>query len=262
MMNYQLNRPYIFTFASGKGGVGKSLATVNVAESLNAQGFRTAIIDADLGFSSCSTLLNEYTQGTITDVVKGHCNVDDVIHTTQSGLTLIIGADEPNETGKTWSKHLDMLDKAILRLHHNHDFILIDTPAGASDTNLWALDRSDLCALLLIDEPTVISDVYRFCKFVLQIDPDFPFAGIINMCENKMEANYILTRFNRILGHFMNRELPYLGHIPYAEAIRDSISQQQPLSALHPVATQENQFQYIASALSAFANKQPRAKLA
>lgn len=261
-MNYQLNRPYIFTFASGKGGVGKSLTTVNVAESLNTSGFRTAIIDADLGFSSCGTLLNEYTQGTISDVVNGACNIDDIIHTTKSGLSLIIGADEPLSKGETWSSHLDLLDKAILRLHHDHDFILIDTPAGASDINLWALDRSDLCALMLIDEPTVISDVYRFCKFVLQIDPDFPFAGIVNMCENKMEANYVLTRFNRILSHFLNRELPYLGHFGYDEAIRDSVSNQKPVSSLPTTTLHDSQFKLIANALSAFANKQPRAKMA
>ena len=82
------------------------------------------------------------------------------------------------------------------------------------------------------------------------------------MCENKIEANYILTRFNRILGHFLNRELPYLGHIPYQQSIRDSITSQSPLSSMINMGSQANQFQHIAQALSAFANKQPRAKLA
>ncbi len=261
-MNYSLERPYIFSFASGKGGAGKSISVVNVAESLNNLGYRVAILDADLGFSSCGTLLNEYPQGTVTDVKQARCSANDIIHTSRTGISLIVGADEPLPEHESWSSYFDYLDQLILRLHCDHDFILIDTPAGISEISLWALDRSDLCALVLIDEPTAISDLYRFCKYVLNIDPDFPFAAVINMSQDDTEARDVLDRFNHILNHFMNRALPFLGKVNFDDNIRTSVKEQMPLASIYSKHSAMNDFQVIANALAGFANKQPRAKLA
>jgi flagellar biosynthesis protein FlhG len=261
-MNYSLERPYIFSFASGKGGAGKSISVVNVAESLNNLGYRVAVLDADLGFSSCGTLLNEYPQGTVSDVKHTRCTTDDIIHTTRSGLSLIIGADEPLADSDSWSPYFDQLDQVILRLYRDHDFILIDTPAGISEVSLWALDRSDLCALLLMDEPTAISDLYRFCKYVLGIDSDFPFAAVVNMCEDDAEAKDVLQRFNHILNHFMKRRLPLLGKVSFDDNIRTSVKEQMPVASIYSKHSAMNDFQVIANALAGFANKQPRAKLA
>ncbi|MGD8427254.1 MAG: P-loop NTPase, partial [Balneolaceae bacterium] len=95
-MNFDLASSFIVATASGKGGVGKTMTTVNMAESLNAQGFRVALIDADLGLSNCAALMNEQVPATALDVLKERSYVSDLFQTTQSGITLVTGADEPD----------------------------------------------------------------------------------------------------------------------------------------------------------------------
>jgi len=261
-MNYQMNTPYIISTASGKGGVGKSISAVNIAEQIKNMGFKTAIIDADLGFSNCSTLLNEFAPGSVYDVMQGNCGVSDILLTTKSGITLVTGSDEPDAEVVDQIPMYNILDKVIRMLSKEHDFILIDTPAGSSDLSLWALDRSDMCLLILIDEPTVISDVYRFCKFVLSIDPFYPFGVVVNMADDKETAQHILNRFNKIVSHFLKRELPYVGHIPHDEIIKEAVQKQQPVTIASPGHPVSQKFSTIAKVLVGYSDNPPMAKLA
>ncbi len=92
-MNPNNKQAYVITTASGKGGVGKSIVSVNLAETLTKSGHRVAIIDADLGMSNCATLLNESIPGSARDVAEGTLSVMDIIHQTQSGLKIVTGSD-------------------------------------------------------------------------------------------------------------------------------------------------------------------------
>lgn len=254
-MHYE-HATFIVAVASGKGGVGKSLAAVNLAETLNRQGKKVALIDADLGLSNCAALLNEKVPATAMDVLMEEAYPEDLFTTTGSGITLVTGADEPDAHLQDWSLLYPILDEAIRTLRREHDFIVVDTPAGASSLSLWALDRSDLCSLMLADEPTVISDVYRFSKYILEIDPSFPFAAIVNFSENEQQARNVLQRFNNILKHFLDREIPWLGMIPASEAVRDSVRDQVPVVLSHADSEIRQEFDYIAQTLQGMANRE------
>lgn len=248
-MHFDLSSSFIVATASGKGGVGKTMATVNLAESLTAEGYQVALIDADLGLSNCAAMLNEQVPASALDVLKEQSYVADLFQTTEAGITLITGADEPDPHIQDWSLLYPIMDEIIRKLRTNHDFILIDTPAGTSNLSLWALDRSDLCMLVLADEPTVVSDVYRFCKFVMAIDPVYPFATLVNLAADEQNAHQTADRFNSIVQHFMDRTFPYLGHISASEEIRESIRRQIPVTRLYPEAAVNREFQYIAQML-------------
>ncbi len=257
-MEHKLHKSYIVAFASGKGGVGKSLATVNTAEILQSMGYRVAILDADLGLSNCATLLNETTPGTVMDIMKKHAAPEQIMQKTESGITLVTGADEPSIDHIDWSALYPSLDQVLRRLRSDHDFVLIDTPAGASDLSFWALDRADLGLLVVVGEPTAIADVYRFCKFVLEVDPAYPFAAIVNFANDEDDAREILDRFNSIVHHFMNRRFPYLGFIPMDELIRQSVVDQKPFVRIDPDATMVEEVRYIAEALIGLSKQKPR----
>lgn len=235
-MNPNNKQAYVITTASGKGGVGKSIVSVNLAETLTKLGHRVAIIDADLGMSNCATLLNESIPGSAKDVVDGSLSVADIIHQTQSGLKIVTGSDI---AGIEHTSIYPVLDEVLLQLQNECDYILIDTPAGTSELSLWALDRSNLCTLIVADEPTVISDAYRFCKFVLEIDPDYPFGIAVNFADDAGNARDVANRFNMIVQHFLNRQLPFFGYVPIDERVRKSVHRQKPfvhdpeLSELH-----------------------------
>lgn len=255
MLKNKQNQSFIVAVASGKGGVGKSLLTINTAEVLEQMGYKVAVVDADLGLSNCAALMNESIPGTVMDVMQQRSSIDDIILKTEGNFTLVTGADEPDADTLDWSVLYPTLDAVLRKLRMENDFILIDTPAGASDLSFWALDRADMGVLIVVGEPTAISDVYRFCKFVLDVDPTYPFGAVVNFAEDEEDAQNVLHRFNTIVNHFMNREFPFLGYIPMDELVRKSVNDQFPLARSHPDSYITEEFKYIAQALIGLSKK-------
>lgn len=249
MIKRKLHQSFIVAVASGKGGVGKSIVTVNLAESLVKAGYRVAVVDADLGLSNCSALINESIPGTVLDIMRGKSTIPEIMLETDGGYTLVTGADEPDVETMDWSVLYPTLDNVLRKLRIENDFILIDTPAGASDLSFWALDRADMGLLVVVGEPTAISDVYRFCKFVLEVDPTYPFAAVVNFAEDENDAQNVLKRFNTIVNHFMNREFPYLGFIPMDELVRKSVTDQIPVIRSQSDSQVTNEIKFISTAL-------------
>ncbi|TVQ66291.1 MAG: MinD/ParA family protein [Balneolaceae bacterium] len=223
-----LDQPYIFTVTSGKGGVGKSMASTHLAEMLGAIGYKTALLDADVGLSNCATMMNESTGYTVTDWIAGDCLLDDLSQTVGS-VTLVTASSDPGAMSVDSNTLMNALDQVVLNLMEKHDFIVIDTPAGAGEITLWALDRADTGVLLLVDEPAAISDVYRLCKYVYSMDPTFRFAAIVNFAESDTTAESTYLRFNHILDYFLKKEIRYLGFIPFSGKIRKALSDQRSI---------------------------------
>lgn len=261
MTSKTINKSFIVAIASGKGGVGKSVVTVNLAESLVKMGHSVALVDADLGLSNCAALVNENAPGTVVDVMRGKSDISDIIVQTKGGYTMVTGADEPDAEHLDWSVLYPKLDQVLRMLRKDHDFILVDTPAGASDLSFWALDRADMGILIVVGEPTAISDVYRFCKFVLEIDPTYPFAALVNFAENEEDARNVLNRFNTIVNHFMKREFPYLGFLPMDDMVRKSVSDQIPFVRTQVDSAPSKEVGFIAGALVGLSNNEPLSKV-
>lgn len=239
------HQPFIIATVSGKGGVGKSMASVNIADTLLKAGYRVALLDADLGLSNCSTLLNEQVDATVMQWIQGSCGLEDLPHDSE-GLTLVTGSDEPGHNEQDPELLMEAMDQVIIAMAEEHDFIIIDTPAGSGELGLWALDRAQLGMIMLVNEPTAISDVYRFCKYILNIDPTYPFASVVNFAEDESGAESIHRRFNTILHYFMNQEVSYLGFIPSSDQIRLSVQKQKPLTRMHPESPVNKEFEFIA----------------
>lgn len=248
-----IEEPFILAVVSGKGGVGKSTTSVNTAEMLSKMGYRTAIIDADIGLSNCATLLNEAVPYSVTSWINGNCSLEDLPHECEN-VTLVTGCDDPAQYNFQPELLMDAMDQVTLHLTQNHDFIIIDTPAGAGEMTLWALDRAQLGTIILVDEPTAISDIYRLCKYVYSIDPGYPFASIVNQAESEDSAESTLKRFNTILNYFMRKETGYLGFIPASRSVRDAVQLQSTLLKSAPDSDVLNEIRFIAQNIIGFAN--------
>lgn len=226
-----IEQPFVFSVISGKGGVGKTMTSVNTAATLNKLGYKAAIIDADLGLANCATLMNENVEFTVADWISGECHLDHLIQNV-NGISLITASNDPGHGNFEAEVMMDALDQIISHLKQANDFIIIDTPAGAGEMVLWALDASEIATLILVDEPAAISDVYRLCKYVYNIDPGYRFASIVNFAENEDSADHTVQQFNNILNYFLDKRSEYFGFIPASEQIHRAIRKQQSLLEL------------------------------
>ncbi len=213
---------------SGKGGVGKSVVAVNLAEVLAARGHRVALIDADFGQGACALLMNETPEAAVIDVVRHRARREQVLYETLLGVTLVQAVAEPGTADGREHALYEALDALLADLRRTHDLVLIDTPAGADGPVRWALDRADLGLLVLADEPTAIADAYRLVKLTWTADPDLPLAALVNFADSEDDARSVADRFAEVTGHFLHQAPPFLGWVPFSAQIRKSVRRQQP----------------------------------
>jgi flagellar biosynthesis protein FlhG len=216
-------------FASGKGGVGKSVVTVNLAETLAREGHRVALLDMDIGQSDSPVLLNEAPSTTVLDTVKASGPPQEALHETEAGLTLAQAARRPRKRPRIQGDALyAALDEMIEHLRTGHDYVLVDAPAGTEGPVRWALDRADLGALVLVGEPTAVADAYRLAKLLWTADPDYPLGVVVNFADDEADAHSIAERFQEVTTRFMDQAPSMLGWVPFARSVRRSVSDQTP----------------------------------
>lgn len=220
--------PTIMTVTSGKGGVGKSVVAVNLAETLAAQGHRVALLDADLGQGGCAVLINETPVASLVDFVRQTARAEEVLYQTMGGYTLVQGAAEPGVSDGREPQLYAAFDALLKRLKRSYDYILIDTPAGVDGSVRWAMDRADFSLLVLVDEPTAVTDAYRLAKMTWKTDPSYPISTLVNFVDTEAEAQSVAHRFSHICTHFLQVVPTYLGWIPYSREVRQSVREQVP----------------------------------
>ncbi len=223
----------VLAVVSGKGGVGKSVITVNLAETLAADGFRVAIVDADFGQSACSVLLNETPAATVMDLLRYTAEAKAVRHETLAGVTLIEVTAEPDETVSREREVFEHLDRLLNVLRSDHDYVLIDAPAGIDGPVRWAVDRADVTALVIVGEPTAIADAYRLARMIWTGDPAYPLATVVNFADSADDASSVAERFGEITNRFTGQLPNYLGWVPFSASVRRSVKQQSPAVRTH-----------------------------
>ncbi len=260
---FERTEPFVFAVISGKGGVGKSISVVNMAAMLNDMGYKVAVIDADLGLANCATMFNQPVQASVCQWITNDCSLEDTFQDI-GGITLVTGADDPMEAKLGNDIIMDALDQVLFALKPSHDFILIDTPAGAGEMSLWALDAAEFGLLVLVDEPSAISDAYRFCKYVFSIDPDYNFGSLVNFAENEEDAKSTIERFNTILAYFLEQECSYLGFIPDHAQVRRAVKKQNTLLGMDPENPINQEVEFIVQNLISTSNtlEKPQLQLA
>ena len=220
----------VLAITSGKGGVGKSVLAVNLAEQLAERGQHVALIDANFGLGSCAVLLNEKPAACVVDVVRHDAHEADVLHLTNGGYRLIQSVAAPGAAEGREQRIYARLDVLLQTLRTTYDYVLIDTPPGIDGPVRWALDRADLGVMVLAGEPTAIADAYRLCKLIWSADPDYPMAAVVNLEDTEADARSVLDRFGAITEKFTGQVPFYLGWLPFSAAVRRSVIEQFPFA--------------------------------
>jgi len=157
----------VYTFAGGKGGVGKTTVTANVAMALSEKGYDVAAIDADIGMSNLGRLLDVECDCGIGRVLAGEATLDDAVIEGPDGLTLVAGEDDLEAV-----KNADPANfkDVINPLAESHDIVLVDTGANLNHQNLVAYGLADAVALVTTATKVALGDIERTKEMVEHVD--------------------------------------------------------------------------------------------
>lgn len=228
----------VITVTSGKGGVGKSNVSVNLAIQMSRLGKRAVILDADFGLANIEVMLGTRPQYNLADMMFRGKDVKDIICTGPEDIGFISGGSGLREMTNLNKDQILSLVRTMYELDHYADVVIIDTGAGISDTVIELVASSSEVLLVATPEPTSITDAYALLKTLHRHDGFEAGSTSIKMIGNRIqsyeEGKELYLKLNTVVNKFLGMEMEYLGAIPYDEYLPRAVMQQQPVSLAYP----------------------------
>lgn len=243
----------IITITSGKGGVGKSNAAVNLAVQLRKMGKRVIIFDADFGLANVEVMFGAIPKYNLSDLIYRGKKIQEIITPGPMDIGFISGGSGITGVNNLSRDQIAFLVHNLKELDYMADFILIDTGAGIADSVLEFVVASPEVIMIITPEPSSLTDSYSLLKS-LHRNPNFKKEeSSIKVISNKVttvEDGYaVYEKLNSIVSQFLNGNLTYLGMIPQDAVIDKAVRQQKPVSLSNPEARSSRAFAILADNL-------------
>ncbi|ODM25660.1 ATP-binding protein [Clostridium sp. Bc-iso-3] len=239
----------VITVTSGKGGVGKTNITINLAIALSQLGRRVTILDADFGLANIDILLGIVPKYTLVDVLHNKRNILEALTDGPQNIKFMSGGSGVEELIKLDGMQLEKFVGDISLLDKMSDVILIDTGAGLSDSVMSFVMAADEVFLVTTPEPTSITDAYALIKMISNRDNSKIIKVVVNRAENANEAKDILNRLSMVTEKFLAMKLYPLGFVPHDESVIKAVKLQQPFSLSFPKCEATKQIKEISRRL-------------
>lgn len=225
----------IITVASGKGGVGKTNISTNMALAYAQLGKKVILMDADLGLANVNVVLGIIPKYNLYHLIRRQKSMKEIIMNTNYGIQIVAGASGfakianlSEEERRAFIDELSTLSDA--------DVIIIDTSAGVSNNVLSFVAAADDAIIVTTPEPTAITDAYGIIKIIAtEIDNlNLSLKLIVNRVKSVTEGKKVSERVINIASQFLNLKVDYLGYVYDDNSVQQAILKQKPFVALDP----------------------------
>ena len=228
----------VITVRSGKGGVGKSNMSVNMAIQLSRLGKKVIILDADFGLANVEVMLGTRPKYNMADMIFGGKDIRDVICKGPENIGFISGGSGIKELSNLSKDQISGIINMMCGLDSLADIIIIDTGAGISDAVIDMVLASSEVLLVTTPEPTSITDAYALLKTINKT-PGFNAENtrirmIGNRTLNMSDGYDLYNKLNSVVERFLNMKMEYLGAVPFDVNLTKAVMRQQPVSIAYP----------------------------
>jgi len=217
--------PLIVSITSGKGGVGKTLTTVNFAVAARRMGLRVLIFDGDLGLANVDVVLGLQARYNINDVLEGQAELSDIILDGPAGIRIIpSGSGIAKLTQLGHAQRLNLLEQ-INHLDEVFDLMIIDTGAGIAANVLHFNAAADKAIVVTTPEPHAMTDAYAMIKVLNENYGKKSLNLLVNMASSAQEGLKVYERIAEVAKRFLKIEIDYVGHVPMDPQVKKLVAQ-------------------------------------
>ncbi len=240
----------IITIASGKGGVGKTNISTNLAIAYARLGKRVILMDADLGLANVNVILGIIPKYNLYHLIRRQKTMSEIIMDTNYGIQIVAGASGFSKIANLTHDERDAFVHDLSELSVA-DVIIIDTSAGVSDNVLSFVAAADEAIIVTTPEPTAITDAYGIIKIIAtEIDNlSLSLKLVVNRVSSVTEGKRVAERVINIAGQFLNLKVDYLGYVYEDPIVHQAVLRQKPFMAVDPRSKASISVQHIVSRL-------------
>lgn len=229
------NLPLVLSVTSGKGGVGKTNLSVNLACCLAAAGKRVVLLDADLGLANVDVLLGITPQYNLFHLLHDEVTLKDVLVETPYGFSILPASSGMSEMMSLSPGEKLTLLEAMDELDTSLEYLIVDSAAGINDNVLYFNMAAQERLVVVTPEPTSLTDAYAFIKVMQNNHHVNKFRVVINMAPTPEAGKEIFTRLYKACDHFLvGVSLDLVGIIPRDPMVRKAVIRQQPFCISAP----------------------------
>ena len=243
----------IITVTSGKGGVGKSNTSINLACQLKKLGQRVLILDADFGLANIEIMFGTVPRHNFCDLIYQRKSITDIITWGPMDIGFISGGSGIAGLSNLSQDYLNYIIQNLTKLDAIADIVIIDTGAGISDAVLDFLVASGEILLVATPEPTSITDSYSLLKALNRhprfLREDSKIKVIANKVSSDTEGETMYNKLNTVVNRYLKLPITYLGAIPQDYHLEDAVMQQKPVSMQSPNSKSARAYEKMAYAL-------------
>ncbi len=230
----ETNRPEIFAITSGKGGVGKTNISVNLALLLRRLKKNVLLVDADIHLGNVDLMLGLRPSGNLADVISGEKTLEDIIVKGPTGIDVLPASSAVLDMIDAEEDVLKKLEESFLGFEHNYDIVVVDTGAGIGRNVTSFSLGADKVVVVVTPDPASIADAYGVIKILLQKAPDLAIMLVTNMVHSEDEGENLFKKMDLMVQRFLQSKILFGGAILRDENVQDAVRRQTPVVLEYP----------------------------
>lgn len=243
----------VLTVTSGKGGVGKSNTSINLAIQFRKMGLKVIILDADFGLANIEIMFGAVPKYNLSDLIYEGKNIKEIITKGPMGVGFISGGSGVAGLSNLTQDNIQCIVQSLAELDSLADIVIVDTGAGISDAVMEFLVASGEILLVTTPEPTSITDSYSLLK-ALSRHPkyareDTKIKMVANKVQKKGDGSELYKKLNVVVEKYLETPMEYLGEVPEDTQLMRAVMQQRPVSMEDPYAKSALAYKEIVSKL-------------
>jgi flagellar biosynthesis protein FlhG len=242
----QPNPVRVIAITSGKGGVGKTNVSVNLAVALSEAGKQVMLLDADLSLANIDVLLGLRPEKNLSHVIDGERSLEEIIVTGPSGVMVV-----PASSGVKRLAELSVVENAGLirafsELNHDVDTLIVDTAAGINESVTSFSRAAQEVVVVVCDEPASITDAYALIKVLNSEYGIQRFRVLANQAHSAQEGRELFNKILRVTNRYLDVTLDFMGVIPYDDYLRKAVRKQRAVVKAYPRSRSSMAFKNLA----------------